>query len=86
MRQQQSAPLRPLHDSMVGRSREPSGFGTMVITPEQREALERVALETFTSMVNNGHTFQASLAAVYFSGITHALEMTAPTTNSEYSK
>jgi len=49
----------------------------MVITPEHREALESISLETFTDMVNNGHTFQASLAAVYFSGIIHALEMTS---------
>lgn len=81
MRVQQSAALRPQHSSMIGRSREPSGFGTMVITPEQREALERVALETFTDMVNSGHTFQAALAAVYFSGTVHALEMTSLTTD-----
>lgn len=76
MRAQKFTPLRPMHSSMIGRSREPSGFGSMVITPEQREALERVALETFTDMVNSGHTFQTALAAVYFSGTVHALEVT----------
>lgn len=69
-----SNPLRPIHASMIGRCRVPTTIGTMDVTPEQREACERVAVETFTDMVNAGQTFQAALAAIYVSGMVHALE------------
>lgn len=69
-------PLRPMHSSMVGRVHAlvPSSIGTMAVSPEQRDAVERVALETFTDMVNSGHTFQQALGTIYMSGMVHALE------------
>ena len=83
-----STEIHPQHSSMLGRRRMPSGFGEQICTADQRELLERLALEIFASMVNNGQTFQAALAAVYFSGIQHAAEIgcTSPgpvTTHSE---
>lgn len=65
------------HPSMRNRSRAPAGFGTQDVTPAQLETLERVAVTTFSDMVSAGHTFQAALAAVYYSGIQHALEATS---------
>lgn len=59
---------------MVGRNRVPIGFGTMPVSDEQREMLERLSLSIFADMSNSGHAFQAALAAVYFSGMQHALE------------
>lgn len=59
---------------MLGQQRTPRGFGVMPVTDEQREMLERLAVEIFTDMTNAGHTFQAALLAVYFSGVQHAVE------------
>lgn len=50
------------------------GYGTAEVTIEQKEVLERIAVTTFSDMVSAGHTFQSALAAVYYSGIVHALE------------
>jgi hypothetical protein len=63
------------HASMRGRRRAPLGFDSHEVTTEQMQALEGVAVSTFADMVSNGHTFQAALAAVYYSGVVHALEM-----------
>lgn len=51
------------------------GYGAQEVTREQLEALERVAVTTFADMVSAGHTFQSALAAVYYSGVVHALEI-----------
>jgi hypothetical protein len=70
-----NACIRLQHPSMRGKRRPPLGFGSQDVTFEQATALESVAVSTFADMVSNGHTFQAALAAVYYSGIVHALEM-----------
>jgi hypothetical protein len=62
------------HASMRGKRRPPYGFSSAPASIEQLETLERIAVETFASMVNNGNTFQAALAAVYVSGMMHSLE------------
>ncbi len=62
------------HQSMLAARRMPRGFGAMPVTNEQRELLERLALDIFADMTNAGQTFQAALAAVYFSGMQHAIE------------
>jgi len=49
-----NASIHPQHSSMIGKCRVPRDFGTQQVTPEQREALERISLETFTDMVNAG--------------------------------
>jgi hypothetical protein len=49
-------------------------WATQEVTREQLETLERVAVTTFSDMVSAGHTFQAALAAVYYSGVVHTLE------------
>jgi hypothetical protein len=65
------------HSSMRGRCRAPAGFGTQEVSTEQLQTLETVAVSTFSDMVSAGHTFQAALAAVYYTGIVHALEATS---------
>lgn len=65
------------HPSMRGRRRAPAGFGSQEVITEHMQALETVAVATFSDMVSAGHTFQAALAAVYYSGIVHALEATS---------
>ena len=69
-------PIEPMHSSLRQRCRQPYGFDSMECTNEQRAALEQVAIDTFTSMVNAGHTFQSALGAVYLSGIHHAIDTT----------
>lgn len=66
--------IEVLHSSMRGRSRAPIGFGSQEMPHEHHDALQRIALSTFTDMINNGNTFQDAIAAVYYSGIVHALE------------
>ena len=69
--------LRPLHWSkrQQGRPISPAGLTHIEVSQEQVEALESVALDVFTDMTNSGATLQASLAAVYMTGIQHALTM-----------
>lgn len=62
------------HASMRNWSRVPLGFGTQAVSADHLETLETIAVTTFSDMVSAGHTFQAALAAVYYSGIVHALE------------
>lgn len=74
-----AAPLLPVHSSMrplVRRERiRPQGMTCITgVTYEQGEALERIALGIFTDMTNAGATFQESLAAIYLSGLHHAVE------------
>jgi len=73
------APLLPVHSSMrplVRRERiRPHNMDYIHgVTHEQGEALERIALGIFTDMTNAGATFQESLAAIYLSGLSHAIE------------
>lgn len=70
-----SLEIRILHPSARGHILGPyQGFGQHEVSHEQKHALESVAVETFTDMVSAGHTFQSALAAVYYTGIVHALE------------
>lgn len=70
-----SGEIHAIHSSAVGRIIGPyRGYGTQEVSHEQKAALEEVAISTFADMVSAGHTFQSALAAVYYSGIVHALE------------
>lgn len=70
---------QPIHSappqSAALRHRPPIGFTAATIGREHRIAVEDFACEAFTAMVNAGHTFQAALAAVYLSGVSHGLEV-----------
>ena len=69
--------LRPMHPSVIKKrtvytgSIRPNGMEKLVVTSEQREVVEKVALEIFTDMINAGATFQETLAAIYVSGAKH---------------
>lgn len=70
------APLLPQHHSVLARSarvRAP-GMATVDCTADVREGMERIALGIFTDMTNAGSTFQQALAAIYVSGLQHAIE------------
>ena len=69
--------MAPLHWSkrQQGRPISPAGLAHIEASQEQVEALESVALDVFTDMTNSGATLQASLAAVYMTGIEHGLTM-----------
>ena len=45
------------------------------ITPEQNEAAQRISLEIFTDMSNAGFSLREALAAIYVSGIAHAISV-----------
>jgi len=45
----------------------------MKLPPEVREAMEEMALEIFTDMVNSGASLQQTLTAIYLSGIEHTM-------------
>lgn len=62
--------LAPVHPSMVNKRRTPRGFGT---APDGRQFCEKMALEVFTAMTMNGHTFVAALGAIYATGIHDAM-------------
>ena len=55
-----------------GNRRTPMGFGRMKMTHEQAELVSRLAMSTFVEMVNNGHTFDAAISAVYMTGFENA--------------
>ncbi|HUD14546.1 MAG TPA: hypothetical protein VMQ56_12910 [Terracidiphilus sp.] len=62
--------IHPIQHSMAPRLRRtPSGMSRANLPPELREFIESEAIEIFTIMVNGEATFQASLAAVYLSGV-----------------
>lgn len=68
--------LHPLHFSLGGKSRRPHMMESVSLPPEQVEAAERMALDIFADMSNAGWPLQKALAAIYFSGIQHALAIT----------
>lgn len=45
------------------------------ITEEQSEAAQRIALSIFTDMSNNGFSLRETVAAIYLSGLSHAVDM-----------
>ncbi len=60
--------LHPVHPS-IGRPLKPLGFSSLPMSTEQREGLDRLALETFASMANCGHGFTACLSALLLTGM-----------------
>lgn len=69
-------PLMPQHASTLrAPPRRPLDYGRVSITDEQRIGLHKLVLETFTDMVNNGHSLQDTLAAIYLSGMENAVAM-----------
>jgi hypothetical protein len=56
----------------------PHNMSTVTLADDQREAVESIALGIFTDMTNAGASLQATLAAVYLSGIAHAMGATTP--------
>lgn len=45
------------------------------ITDEQFEVVQSVALSIFTDMNNNSFSLRETLAAIYLSGVSHALSV-----------
>lgn len=45
------------------------------ITREQNEAAQRISLSIFTDMSNAAFSFREALAAIYLSGIQHAISV-----------
>lgn len=75
------------HSSVRGKIIGPyTGYGKREVSHEQKAALEEVAVETFADMVSAGHTFQSALAAIYYTGIVHALETSAAADRSTLSE
>lgn len=48
----------------------------MVITNEQREAIQRIALDVFSACANAGMSLQEILAAVYITGLENGASAT----------
>lgn len=63
------AQMAPHHSSMRGVKRAPRGYGKMKLSADQGEFIERMALEVFSDMTMNGHTFVQAIAAVYLTGL-----------------
>lgn len=64
------SPIHPRHSS-VGRKYyfRPKDMSSVEFTPEQREALERMAIDIFTDMTNANFSFRDALAAILLSGM-----------------
>lgn len=73
--QPQPTPLRAPHHSVRGKLRKPHDMSCMTLPLEVREAVENLVLEIFTDMANAGYPFHECLAAIYVSGISHAIEI-----------
>lgn len=65
----QPASLRPPWPEDMRSRRPPGDLSQLVLQPEQKEFLERQALDIFTLMVNSGQTFASSLAAILLTGL-----------------
>lgn len=62
--------LSALHPSVYKRTAlKPKGLDSANLPPELRMFIEREALDIYTRMVNSGASLQATLAAVYLSGM-----------------
>ncbi len=65
--------LSALHPSVYKRTAlKPKGLNATSLPPELRMFIEREALDIYTRMVNSGASLQATLAAVYMSGMSAA--------------
>lgn len=73
-------PLKPIQMrarlNMTPNRLTPNRMERMAVTEEQAEAIDRTALGVFSDCVNGGLTFQEALAAVYLSGVNHAISAT----------
>ena len=45
------------------------------ITKEQNQACQEISLSIFTDMSNNGFSLRETLAAIYISGVSHAVSV-----------
>ena len=46
-----------------------------VYTKEQNQACQEISLSIFTDMSNNGFSLRETLAAIYISGVSHAVSV-----------
>ena len=66
-------PLHPIHPSLqANNNHAPPGFSKIEL--ENAEWLHDEVLQIFTEMVNNGHSFQKALVAIYLTGMHYTLE------------
>ena len=66
--------LHPGHSSARGRYLNPQGMTRLPgMAPEQIECVERIALDIFADVSNAGRPLRDVLAAIYLSGVMHAL-------------
>lgn len=74
MKQEQTIPLEPSRRG--GRFRmTPRNMDRLDCTPEQWELAQRISLSIYTDMSNNGFSLREALAAVYTSGLSHAISV-----------
>lgn len=66
--------LFPRTGNRAAWNRPPKGFGSMEMSEDQQRLLQRLAIETFTSMANDGHPLANCLAAVMLTGMNFAVE------------
>lgn len=71
--------LCPIHPSLLEKRSaysekpRPHGMSRMTVTAEQRQQVERIALDIFTDMANAGCSLQETLSAIYLSGLQNAV-------------
>jgi hypothetical protein len=74
-------PVRPIqlhaaHHSAYGVRLRPQGMTAVRgLTAEQVECMQRIALGIFADMSNAGYSLRESLAAIYLSGLMHAIDI-----------
>lgn len=65
--------LKVEHSSKRKIGLNPRQMAVMKLPPEVRGAMEQMALDIFTDMVNSGASLQQTLTAIYLSGIEHTM-------------
>jgi len=69
-------PAHLLPSKVGGRFRmTPRDMDRADITGDQAEAAQRIGLSIFTDMSNNGFSLREALAAIYISGLSHAVSV-----------
>jgi hypothetical protein len=64
--------LRPAPPAAIRVSRTPPpGLAAIHLPRADRELMERVAIDVWTAMINQGRSLQDAILAVYLSGINH---------------
>ena len=74
LRPQQPRPLLPSHRGERFRL-TPIDMDRFEATADQVEAIQRISLSIFTDMSNNGFSLREALAAIYVSGLSHAISV-----------